>query len=241
VTNAIRALLVTPDPWLMLNFTDISREVGIEAQASAKTDGIPEELGRAKYEAVLLDFDLVANAMYMLAAIRQHPSNRNAVVFAVASGAEQGQQALHNGANVLLKRPLEAQQVRRDLYAAYDLMVRERRRYFRCARELPVLLIHASSGSDLRCTSMNISSSGMALNTPSALNAGEEVQVILFLPDGELAVRAIGTVVWDDKHGKAGVSFKCTSPQHQTDLDSWLDTQLHKLLNSGHSAPRIST
>ncbi len=220
MTNAMRALLVTPDPWLTVNFTDISREVGIEVQTSAKTDGIPEELGRAKYEAVLLDFDMVANAMSILAAMRQNPSNRNAVVFAVATGVEQGQQALHNGANFLFKRPLEAKQVRRVLYAAYELMVRERRRYFRCAVELPVLLIHASSESDFRCTSMNISSSGMALNTPS---------------------RAIGTVVWDDKHGKSGIGFKCTTPQHQSDLDAWLDTQLENLLGSERPSQRIST
>jgi len=241
VTNAMRALLVTPDSWLTVTFTDISREVGIEAQSGGRTDGIPEELGRAKYEAVLLDFDMVANAMSILAAMRQNPSNRNAVVFAVATGVEQGQQALHNGANFLFKRPLEAKLVRRVLYAAYELMVRERRRYFRCAVELPVLLIHASSESDFRCTSMNISSSGMALNTPSALNPGEEVQVILFLPDSKLAVRAIGTVVWDDKHGKSGIGFKCTTPQHQSDLDAWLDTQLENLLGSERPSQRIST
>ena len=38
-------------------------------------------------------------------------------------------------------------------------------------------------------------------------------------------VRAIGTVVWDDKHGKTGISLTCANPQYQIDLDSWLDDQ----------------
>ena len=230
MSNALHALLVTPDPWLAGTFSEISREVGIEAQASATTTGIPEELGRTKYEAVLLDFDAVPDASAILATLRQSPSNRNTVIFALATDAAQAHTALQNGANLVFERPLEGKQIRRVLYAAYDLMVRERRRYFRSTVELPVLLIQ-SSGTDFRCTSMNISGSGMALATTSTLRPGEAVQVILSLPGADSAIRAIGTVVWDDRHGKTGISFKCTSPQHQTDLDCWLDTQLHSVLS----------
>src|SRR6266699_3394765 len=95
------------------------------------------------------------------------------------------------------------------LYAAYDLMVRERRRYFRCSAELPVLLTPASATTDVRYTTIDVSSNGMALSTPSPLNPGEEVRIILFLQAAERVVRAIGTVVWDDKHGKTGLSFQC--------------------------------
>ncbi|SRR6266567_1162634 len=116
------------------------------------------------------------------------------------------------------------------LYAAYDLMVRERRRYFRCSAELPVLLTPASATTDVRCTTINVSSNGMALSTPSPLNPGEEVRIILFLQAAERVVRAIGTVVWDDKHGKTGLSFQCSIAHDQDELQTWLDTQFHDLL-----------
>lgn len=232
MSNAIRALLVTTDARLAAQFGEVAREVGIEAQPSVRNDGVPDELKCAKYEALLLDFDTNAAAMEILTSVRQSQSNRNAVVFAVATDSYQGQKALDCGANLRFERPLEIKQIRRGLYAAYELMVRERRRYFRCAVELPVLVIQTGSGGDFRCVTMNISSNGMALRTQSVLKPGEEIEVIVSLPGTELPVRAIGTVVWDDKHGKTGVSFKCTGPQHQTDLDSWLDTQLHGLLGS---------
>jgi DNA-binding response OmpR family regulator len=241
VSNAIRALMVTSDAYLAASFTQVSREVGIEAQASATTLGVPEELRAAKYEAVLLDFDTVPDSMATLAVLRQSHSNEKAVVFAVATEAGQGKKVLERGANLLLERPLETTQIRRVLNAAYDLMLRERRRYFRCAVELPILLIQAGSGADFKCTSMNISSSGVAVRAAARFSPGEEVQIVIFLRDPESAIRAMGTIVWDDKHGKTGISFKCTSPQHQNDLDAWLDAQLATVLGSRRPNQEMSS
>jgi DNA-binding response OmpR family regulator len=226
VNNGLRALMVTSDPWLTSHFAEIAREVGIEAYMSSGNAGIPDELSSGKFEGVLLDFDVVPESMAVLNAVRKSRSNENAVVFAVATDALQRHIALKNGANILLERPLDGKQLRRALYAAYDQMVRERRRYFRCAVQAPVLITRPNSQADFRCTSINISSSGIALNTQSVFTPGEELQIIIFLRDAELSVRAMATVVWDDRHGKTGLSFKCCSPQHQSDLDGWLDSQL---------------
>lgn len=228
VTNALRTLMVTSDPVLTANFTEIAREVGIEALASEKSGGIPDELSGAKYEGVLLDFAVPA-AMAILSAIRNSRSNERAVIFGVVTDAFKGHQVLENGANVVLERPLDAKQIRRALYAAYDLMARERRRYFRCALEAPVLVLRPNSESDVRCTCINISSTGIALKTSSAFEPGQELQIIVFLCDGKLAIRADATVVWDDRHGKTGLSFRCSTPQHQSDLEGWLNSQLSNL------------
>ena len=242
MSNAIRALLVTTDARLDEQFMAITREIGIDAQAAATKVGIgvPEELTRTKYEAILLDFDTIPEAMAILTTVRQSLTNRNAVVFAVATDVPQGRKALEYGATLRFERPLDIKQIRRGIYAAYDQMVRERRRYFRCTVELPVLIVQTSSDEDLRCTSMNISSSGIALRAPSVLRPGEEVEIILSLPETDLPVRAIGTVAWDDRHGKSGICFKCATPQHQSDLDSWLDGQMQMLLGSEPPGPRIS-
>jgi DNA-binding response OmpR family regulator len=229
----MQALVVTSDRWLVTSFTDASRELGMEVQTNAETVGVPAELNRAKYEAVLIDFDIVLNPVRIVNAVRQSPSNRNAVIFAVATEASDRRQALANGVNLLFERPLDAKEIRRVLHSAYDLMLRERRRYFRCSAEIPVLLIRTRSDEDCRCTTMNVSSSGVALKAPSPLDPGEEIQLILFLHGTDVIVRAIGTVVWDDRHGKTGISFKCASAQYQTELDSWLDAHFN-LPRPGH-------
>lgn len=239
LNNALRTLVVTSDPWLTAHFAEIAREVGIEVQIQAGNGGIPDEVASGKYEGVLLDFDVVPEAMSVLTAVRMSPSNENAVVFAVVKDTAQRHAVLEHGANVLLERPLDAKQLRRALYAAYDQMVRERRRYFRCAVRAPVLLTRSGSQADLRCTTINLSASGVALNTPSALAPGERLQIVIFLCDGELPIRAIATVVWDDRHGKTGLSFRCCSPQDKSDLEGWLDAQLPFLIRTDRRQPGI--
>ncbi len=226
----IRTLLVTLDPGLADTITVISRELGIDVQRSSSVGEVPEELGRTKYEALLLDFDTVAETAPILDLVRGSPSNKSALIFAVATGPSHRQEALQQGANFVLERPLAATEIRRSLYAAYELMARERRRYFRYSAEFPVLLEQCSSGISFRCTSINISSTGAALSTPSALKPGERVNLSLLLPDPELAVRASGTVVWDDQHGKAGINFQCSSPALQKEFSLWLDARFSELL-----------
>lgn len=232
MTAILRALLVTPDNLLAGTFAQLSRELGIEAYPSGRTTGIPEELQRAKYEAVLLDFDRVPDASSILATLRQSPSSKTAVIFALVSDAARRQAVLQSGASVLVERPIEENQIRRALHAAYDLMARERRRYFRCAAKFPVLLVPANSQADFRCSSINVSSGGIALTSPINLTPGDQVQVVFQLPVIDALVRAIGTVIWDDKHGKTGLSFKCTRSEYQSDLESWLDKQLHDSLST---------
>jgi CheY-like chemotaxis protein len=225
VSNVIHALLVTSDPRLVMNFTKISKELSIDTQTIANSSDVPEELRRTKYEAVLFDFDTAPATLPMVNKIRENPSNQRAVIFAVASDLTRRRQALQQGTTFLLERPFEIEEIRRLLYTAYELMARERRRYFRCAANLPVLIIKINSGTDLRCRTINVSSNGMALTTASSLNLGEEIQIVFSLPRVERRARARGIVVWDDKHGKTDVSFQCADSRDQRELNLWLDAQ----------------
>jgi len=51
----------------------------------------------------------------------------------------------------------------------------------------------------------------------------EKLRVLLPLQESELPIRATATVVWDDKHGKTGLSMECMNAAMQLRLDSWLD------------------
>jgi hypothetical protein len=223
--RSIQALVVTPDSLLVTSFTNTCRELSIEVRATADIEVVRDALAREKYEAILLDFDNVPDSLAIVAAIRQSPSNRQAFIFSVATEPQRQREALSQDISLLLQRPLDDKEICRVLHGAYGLIVRLRRRYFRCVAEVPVLLIHNSSGADCKCTSMNLSSGGAGLRVPSPLQPGEEVQLILFLQGTDIIVRTIGTVIWDDKHGKSGLSFKCASHEYQAELDAWLDAR----------------
>lgn len=75
--------------------------------------------------------------------------------------------------------------------------------------------------------SINVSSNGLALNVPTPQELGAEVDVMLELPTGD-TIAGRGVVIWDDKHGKAGIHFRCNSSAMQSQLDSWLEKQSAK-------------
>ena len=215
-----RALVVTLDPWLGSTFSDLSKEFGIYTQTSSNARGVPEELARERFEALLLDFDTVSESAPILITLRRNPSNKSAVVLAVATGDERKQQAVNLGVNFVFERPLEAKDLRLALTTAHDLLVRERRRYFRCPIELPVQLTRANS-TEIQCKTFNVSSGGMAIHSPVSFDLAESLEISLELTGGT-SVLAQGAVVWDDRHGKSGIHFTCT-PEMQELLDSWLD------------------
>jgi hypothetical protein len=113
------------------------------------SDGFSQQLSSAKYEGLVLDCDTVPAALSVLGRVRESRPNKDAVVFAVATGADRRNQALQDGAHFLLQRPIESAEIKRTLHIAFDLMRGERRRYFRCAADLPVELMFITSGKSL--------------------------------------------------------------------------------------------
>ena len=134
-TSAVRALVLTADPLLLTTFSGVSNELGIQAESSDDSDEVSLQLNRARYEAVLLDFDTVSGAGPVLASVRESRSNKDTVVFAAATNATHIDQALQGRAHFLLRRPIEPAAIRRSLYAAYDLMLGGHRRHFSMRRE----------------------------------------------------------------------------------------------------------
>jgi FixJ family two-component response regulator len=223
-TAGIQALLLTADALLATSFTDLSRELGIEAHSSGDSQAVSDQLNHGKFEALVLDFDTVPSAKSVLGSLRSARANKNTVVFAVATDAEKREQALRDGAHFLLQRPIEASTMRETLNAAYDFMCGERRRYFRCVAQLSVVLTTHKATRRIQCTAMNVSSDGLAVSTSSPFTPAETVDIAIDLPDRS-TVRATGIVIWDDKHGKTGLKLRCSDHESRESLDRWLNSQ----------------
>ena len=225
----LRALLISEDLSLVASFKDVLRTFGVDARKNASRDGPAAELRTGKYEALVVDFDTVPRTLPVLTAVRESPSNRHALVFAVATGSTNRKNALQQGVNFVFERPLALAEVRQVFRRSYNLMVRERRRYFRCAAEIPVV-IRCSSGAETRGTIFNISSTGLAARVSSSFNLGQEVQVALSLDKSGPRITAAGKVVWDDKHGKTGFQVRYSTAEMQHQVDTWLDARFADIL-----------
>ena len=222
----MRAFLLTTDPLLVSTFIDVSQQFGIEAQCSGDLRNVSQQLNNTKYEALVLDFDTAA-AEAVLEDVRKSRGHHNAVIFGVASNSDVRDRVLHEGVHFLLKRPIQSEEIKRTLDVAYDFMLGERRRYFRCTAELPVRITVGRLASTLECTTLNISSDGMAVNIPVPLALAETLTIALTLPNG-FVVNASGIVIWDDRHGKCGLKLQCKGQESRRELDSWLNTRFEK-------------
>ena len=227
----IRALLLTRDDETVAILSSLFHEIGIALQSYMQETEAARGLESGRFEALVLDLDNINNTAALIERLRDSPSNKSALVFAVASDSGTRQRALEQGANFAFERPFNKAMIKEVLQTAYGLMLRERRRYFRHPVSLSVRLKRITD-TELACTSLNISRNGMALQVPSPLDLGEELELTFALPDSEAVVGGRGTVVWDDKHGKAGLSFQCATLEDQNRLVKWLDAQFNEQLNS---------
>ena len=230
----MKALLLTRDDAMVAVLSGLFHEIGVTVQRYMQETEAARALETGRFEALVLDFDNISNTRDVIERLRDSASTKNALVFAVASDGAARQRALEQGANFAFDRPFNKARVKEVLHTAYGLMLRDRRRYFRHPASLPVRL-KRMTGAELHCASINISRNGMALKVPSALDLGEKVEIAFSLPDSEPLVGGQGTVVWDDKHGKAGLSFECTTLEVQNRLVTWLDAQFYAQLNSSKS------
>jgi hypothetical protein len=68
-------------------------------------------------------------------------SNRTAVTFGISDDGAAVTSAFGKKLQFMFERPLSVQSIHKTLKPAYGLMLRERRRYFRCPVSLPVIIL----------------------------------------------------------------------------------------------------
>jgi ActR/RegA family two-component response regulator len=193
---------------------------------------IPTALGllnSRKFEAVTVDFKLGAQANAIIEKIRLSPSNRTAVIFAISDSDAETAAAYKAGSNFVLRRPLTPDSIDRNMKVAYGLIVRERRRYFRCPVEIPALISRPDA--EIRGKTVNISEGGIAISTAVPLGPGINVQVEFTLP-GHQSRFVVGAAVCWCKDTYLGLQFTSLSPQVSSELQEWLARRLEESLPS---------
>jgi DNA-binding response OmpR family regulator len=221
------ALLVSADPVTIDQVSHALQELSISPDVCQEVPASIHLLNRLKFDAVIVDLQLGEQSGLILDEVRLSPSNRTAVTFAI-SGSDAEGTPFRKKSEFVFERPLSAQSIRNTLKPAYGLILRERRRYFRCPISIPVTILRQSMP-EVRCYSVNISEGGMAVSTLVPLIAGEDVQVQVTLPDHKGPFLAESKICWS-KTGRLGVRFVFLSQEHKSELQGWLSQKLEETL-----------
>src|SRR5229473_4991835 len=159
-----RVLLVSDDAIAVEELSESMQRFALSVEHCTEVSSALEQLKRSKFEAVIVDFRLGRHAGTVLQETRQSASNEHAVLFTVSDNQAETTDAFKAGSTFVLLRPLSAASIDLSLKAAYGLIVRERRRYFRCPVQVPVAILRAAMQTVSGHT-VNVSEGGMSIIT----------------------------------------------------------------------------
>jgi CheY-like chemotaxis protein len=222
------ALLVSADPVAIQQFSHALKHLSISADVCQDVPASIRLLSCRKFDAVIVDLQLGEQAGLILDGVRLSPSNRTAVTFAITSSDADAAAAFRKKASFVFERPLSGKAILSTLKPAYGLILRERRRYFRCPISISIVIMRRNLP-EVRCNSVNISEGGMAVSTFVPLSPGEEVQVQFTLPDHPPPFLVESRICWW-KTGHLGVRFVSFSPERKPELQEWLSQKLEETL-----------
>jgi CheY-like chemotaxis protein len=227
----LESLLISKDAALLgvLRPTLEKLSVSVEVCSAAQTGS--EMLGKHKFDAVVVDCDDLQGGVELLKTLRNTRSNASSVAFAVLNGGTTTQQAFQIGANFVLQKPLTPLNATRCFNAAFNFMVKERRRYFRHPVEMAVK-ISLPEGLELTGTTTDVSEGGMALRVTGKLPKSAEARLQFTLPGSNTSLELKGSIAWADGSGNAGIKFVEVPQSSQYQLEKWLTDHLQGELPS---------
>ena len=229
-TSIAGVLLVSHDAVAIEQLSESMQKLAMSPELCAEVSSALDLLNRRKFEAVIVDLQAGDQANAVVEKIRLSPANRTAVIFTISDSDAETASAFKAGANFVLRRPLSPISIDRNLKVAYGLIVRERRRYFRCPVETPAK-ISGPANPEIHGHTLNISEGGIAINTPVILEPGIKVQVEFALPGRPFPFAAEAAVCWC-KNSYLGLQFTSLSPQLASELQEWLARRLEESLPS---------
>jgi hypothetical protein len=218
-----RVLLICNDSIAIQHVAEASQQFAIATEVCDDPGMALALLNRRKFEAIVVDCGL-GQAAEILEQVRLSPSNRTAVTFAITD--PQKPPSFQIQSNFVIERPLSVISVGRTLKAAFGLIVRERRRSFRCPVSIPAAIL--SDGKEARCQVVNISEGGMAISGSPALSPGGQVKVLFTLPGQRDGFTIESEVCWFDEKGRAGLRSLLISSEQKSALQEWLAAKLEE-------------
>jgi DNA-binding response OmpR family regulator len=223
------ALVISDDEAAIRQLAGGMQQFAIAAEVCRDAGFALQSLNRRHYEAVVVDLKMY-QAKEIMERVRFSPSNQTATTFAITAGpGPESASVFTAGANFVLERPISDESLNRSLRAAYGIIMRERRRYFRCPVAIPVA-VRNQEGQETQCETINISESGIAIRIPSAVKPGTEVAVQFKLPENQTRFVIQSKICWSDPTGRTGLQFLNLPLPQKSELQAWLAHRLEEVL-----------
>jgi CheY-like chemotaxis protein len=182
---------------------------------------------------LIVDFDLPgAEDVIRMAALL--PPIQKPELLAVASRAWPGTgQAFQSGANRILYRPLEAEQIKEAIHSGKKSRKPSRRKTARY--ELKTLIYLDLATGTIPGVSIDIGEHGLAVQTTEPVPVSSNLVFRCVLPGTDITLQGHADVIWASDQGRAGLFFSKLTPAARKHLKHWLHKR--NAHNSSHHKP----
>jgi CheY-like chemotaxis protein len=223
----LESLLLSQDAEVVRVLRPTLEKMSIDVEVCYEARTGADILISDKFDAVIVDCDDLKGGLALLQGLRNTPSNKNCVAFAVLNGKRTTtQEAFGLGANFVLQKPISTLNASRCFHAALNFMLKERRRYFRQPVKMQVEVV--LDGKILKATSTNVSEGGIALILHDAVPKGATPHLKFSLPGSNLQMQVEAEVAWNDMKGRAGFRFHNVPKSSREQLERWLDEHMEQ-------------
>ena len=216
----LQALTLCRNQQAQLRLAKGLAEFDIRQQCCPSAQEALELMARGNYSALLLDFD-IPGALQLAKLARLGPLDKRPVVFAMIGASTDVGSTFQAGANFVLYKPLDDDQLKRSLRAARGFMRSERRRAKRHQAETVVYLLYGKQMA-IPTLMIDLNDEGLSIQAAQPLPAFDEVPVHFLLPGTRNAVDANAELVWADDSGRAGMFFSRLNGASKRHLKNWL-------------------
>jgi DNA-binding NarL/FixJ family response regulator len=211
-------LLVSSDYATLTAVSGGMKKYGAKFGLVPTAEAARDYLERKRIDGLFVDMQ-IPGAIELIEAVRKGSSNGKAAIFACAQSAAQTTATLNAGANFVLRAPLTVDGVSLHITIAKDIMMQERRRFFRHAVNLPLTLKDGQG--EQRGRILNLSEGGMAVRAVRTLNQWAVIQFAFELSLG-VEISGKGQVAWTSSEGVAGILFQTLAGMGRGYLGAWL-------------------
>lgn len=218
ILSELEFLLVSNDYATLTAVAGGVKKFGGKLGLAPSAEEAREYLGRRRIDGVFVDMQL-PGALGLIETVRKGSSNGKAAIFACLADTKESTLTLNAGANFLLRKPLNVDSVALHITIAKDIMLRERRRYFRHPVNTQVILKDAET--EQHAKMLNVSEGGMAVRSGKPLKFGSPIEFTFELAFGE-EIRGKGLVAWTSSEGMAGILIQTLHGMGRGYLEVWL-------------------
>ncbi len=219
----LTSLIISRDQQLVWSVEPALRQLQFEVEVKRSVAESMDALRLTRYNTVVIDAR--CGRLQELRQARDFPLNRESIMIAVAGGCRITPKELAQaGADAVWIRPLLQDQVFQTLVAARGVATGDRRLNRRHKLDHAAFLRYSYNGRQFfESIILDISATGVAIESLEKVTVGRAVQVQFALPAMLSNIQALAEVLWHDGNGRAGLRFLEMSEDHHRQLERWLE------------------